>query len=283
MKNSRKALVLAGGGITGIGWELGILAGLAEHGVDLSDADLVVGTSAGSVVGAQLTSGVPVEELYAEQLKDPAGELAAKLGPAFLFRFLLANLLPGGDQRARARVGKLALAARTVSESDRRTVIEERLPAHEWPAQALLIPAVDAATGEVAVFDRDSGVPLVDAVAASCAVPMVWPPVTIAGVRYMDGGVRSNANADLATGCGRVVVLAPTTAAVRRSGRISAQLAELGPKVHSAVISPSDEAGEAMGRNVLDPAFRAAAARAGRAQAAAIRDRVAVVWGHPPA
>lgn len=283
MKNSRKALVLAGGGITGIGWELGVLIGLAELGLDLSDADVVIGTSAGSVVGAQLTSGVPLKELYAEQLREATGEIAAKLGPAFLFKFVLASVLPGGDQKARARLGKLALAANTVPESERRAVIDQRLPQHEWPDRQLLITAVEATTGEFSVFDRDSGVPLVDAVAASCAVPMVWPPMTIDGHRYIDGGARSGANADLATGCGRVVVLTPMTTALRRSGRISEQLATLGPKVHSAVVSPDEDARKAMGRNVLDPAFRAASAKAGRAQAAAVRDRVAVVWGHPPA
>lgn len=283
MQNSRKALVLAGGGITGIGWELGILTGLADAGLDLSDADVVIGTSAGSVVGAQLTSGVPLQDLYAEQLRDAGAEIAARLGTGFRFRFVVASAWPGGDQQARIRIGKQALAARTVPESERRAVIEHRLPNREWPDRRLLIPVVEATTGEVSVFDRDSGVPLVDAVAASCAVPMVWPPMTINGRRYIDGGVRSIANADLATGCGRVVVLAPMTVSLRRSGRISQQLATLGPKVHSAVISPDEQSRRAMGRNVLDPAFRAAAAKAGRAQAATVRDRVAVVWGRPPA
>ena len=62
MSDQRTALVLGGGGITGIAWEIGVLAGLAEAGVDLTGADLVVGTSAGSVVGAQITSGAPLED-----------------------------------------------------------------------------------------------------------------------------------------------------------------------------------------------------------------------------
>jgi NTE family protein len=128
VRNSRKSLVLAGGGVTGIGWELGILAGLAERGLDLSDADVIVGTSAGSVVGAQLTSGVALEELYAEQLRDPSGEIAAEMGLGLLFRFVLASVLPGGDRRARARLGRLALTAKTVPEAERRAVIESRLP-----------------------------------------------------------------------------------------------------------------------------------------------------------
>jgi len=128
------------------------------------------------------------------------------------------------------------------------------------------------------VFDRDSGVSLVDAVAASCAVPLVWPPVTIDGQRFMDGGVRSITNADLATGCGRVVVIAPNTAAVRRADRVQAQLATLGPSVRAAIVTPDAEARRAIGPNVLDPARRAVSAEAGRRQAALVVDRVRAVW-----
>ena len=88
-------------------------------------------------------------------------------------------------------------------------MIADRLPSHAWPARALLIVAVDAHTGRHRAFDRDSGVPLVDAVAASCAVPGIWPPVTIGATRWVDGGVRSSDNADLAADHERVLVLAP--------------------------------------------------------------------------
>jgi NTE family protein len=196
---------------------------------------------------------------------------------------VLASLLPGDDRKARARIGKLALAATTVPESDRHNVIAKGLPSHEWPERPLLIPAVEAVTGDVRVFDRNSGVSLVDAVGASCAVPMVWPPVTIEGHRYIDGGVRSSTNADLAVGYGRVVVIAPFAASLRRSGRISGQLATLGKHLHSAVVVPNAAAKAAMGDNVLSPVFRAASAKAGRAQAAEFRDVVAVAWGTPPA
>src|ERR1700732_1129522 len=64
-----KSLVLGGGGTTGIAWEMGIILGLHDRGMDVTDAGLVVGTSAGSVVGAQITSGFPLEDLYARQLQ----------------------------------------------------------------------------------------------------------------------------------------------------------------------------------------------------------------------
>jgi len=93
-----------------------------------------------------------------------------------------------------------ALATDTVTEPERRRVIECRLPSHEWPSRALKTVAVDAGSGEPRVLDSASGVSLVDAVTASTAVPGVWPPATIEGRRYIDGGVRSSANADCALG-----------------------------------------------------------------------------------
>ncbi len=276
--NSRRALVLGGGGVTGIAWETGLLAGLAEAGIDLSSADVIVGTSAGSVVGAQISSGAKLNDLYLAQLADPTGEIAARMGPTTTLRFVAAMAWPGDEQRARARLGRAALKARTVPEAERRAAISTRLPSASWPERRLLITAVDAETGELRVFDREGGVPLPDAVAASCAVPLVWPPITIGGRRYIDGGVRSVANADLAGGCDRVVVLAPVTFALRRSARIASQLASLGAGVRSVVVSPDSQARQAIGGNVLDPAHRVAAARAGHAQSAGVAESIAAIW-----
>ena len=267
--DSSFALVLGGGGVTGVAWETGVIAGLAAAGVDLTRADLIVGTSAGSVVAAQITSGVALDELYQRQLAPATGEIAARFGVATMLRYASAGLRPGDDRQALRPLGHAARTADTLPEQARRDVIAGRLPSHDWPATPrLLITAIDTETGEEVVFDRDSGVDLVSAVAASCAVPIVWPTVTIDGRRYMDGGVRSAVNAHLARGHDRVVVLAPTTTALRRSGRIPAELATLGPAVRCAVIAPDAEAKTAIGRNVLDPAKRAAAAETGRRQAA---------------
>jgi NTE family protein len=150
---------------------------------------------------------------------------------------------------------------------------------HEWPRRALRITAVDAHTGEFVVLDRDSGVPLVAAVAASCAVPGVWAPISTGGRRLVDGGVRSPANADLAAGCDHVVVLAPIVRALGPMIGVGTQVAALreqGARV--ALVSPDAEAIAAIGRNVLDPVHRAAAARAGRAQAAGAAAEVARAW-----
>jgi NTE family protein len=276
--NESRALVLGGGGVTGVGWEIGLLCGLAAAGVAVDAADVVVGTSAGSVVGAQLCSGVALDELYERQLVAPTSEVAARLGLGVLVRLAASGV--GRDARAaRARLGRRALRASTVPEAQRRAVIASRLPAHEWPTHPrLLVTGVVADTGEAVRWDRDSGVDLIDAVAASCAVPLVWPPMTVNGRRYLDGGVRSPTNADYARGCSRVVVLAPTTAAIRRSGRVERQVASLGPDVRSVICTPDAEARAAIGPNVLDPARRAAAARAGHRQAADLAGAVTAVW-----
>jgi NTE family protein len=273
-----KALVLGGGGVTGVAWEIGLLHGLAERGVDLTDAGLFVGTSAGSSVAAQVLSGVPLKDLFDAQLADATGELSARIGPGVILGFAVAGLWPGDPQRGRAWLGRRALRARTIPEAERRAVIARRIGDGDWPAVRLRVAAVEAHTGVVRVFDSSSGVALVDAVAASCAVPLVWAPVTIDGVRYVDGGVRSVANVDLAEGSRQVAVLAPTVHSARRSGRPDVQLKSLGPDVRGVVVSPDAAAVRAIGANVLDPARRRPAAEAGYAQAAAEVDRLRAIW-----
>jgi len=281
MSDQRTALVLGGGGITGIAWEIGVLAGLAEAGTDLSGADLVVGTSAGSVVGAQLACGAELEAMYARQLEPATAEKAARLNRATLAQFGWAMLRSRGkDVEFRRRIGALALAAEkagaTPSEQERLDVIGGRLVSTDWPERRLVITAVDAETGEFHAFDRDSGVPLVQAVAASCAVPGVYPPCTIDGRRYVDGGMRSAANADLAHDYDRLVVLAPIPRGVGPMASVDAQVTGMVSRV--AVVSPDADSKTAIGRNVLDPAARAPSAEAGRRQAATVAARVAEVW-----
>jgi NTE family protein len=281
MSDQRTALVLGGGGITGIAWEIGVLAGLAEAGVDLSGASLVVGTSAGSVVGAQLTSGADIEMLYARQLEPPTGEKVARMTRATLAQFAWAMLRTRGDHAAfRKRVGTLALAAEkaglTPPEQERLDVIAERLVSREWPDRDFKVTAVDAETGEFRAFDRSSGVPLVQAVAASCAVPGVYPPVTIDGRRYVDGGMRSAANADLAAGYDRLVVLAPIPRGIGPMASVDAQVTGMVARI--AVVAPDRDSKVAIGKNVLDPAARAPSAEAGRTQAGTVLAQITDVW-----
>jgi NTE family protein len=273
-----RAVVLGAGGVTGVAWEIGLLHGLAERGLDLTGADLFVGTSAGSVVAAQVTSGQTLDKLFAHELADTTGDRNAAIGTGALLRFLLAAAYPGDRRRSRAWLGRAALVAHTADEAERRAAIATRVPDEAWPDTELRIAAVAAESGEVAVFDRRSGVSLLDAVAASCAVPLVWPPMTVNGTRYIDGGVRSIANVDLAAGYGRVVVIAPLATALRYADRPGVQAAALGPTVRTAVISPDRAALAAIGRNPLSPERRAAAAEAGRAQAATAADRVRAAW-----
>lgn len=271
------ALVLGGGGITGIAWELGILTGLAEAGVDLTDADVVVGTSAGSVVGAQVTHGQPLADLYATQLEPADAELGGRLSRIAALKLVPPYVLPGSGRDKLARVGRVALASHAPGSVDRESVIRSRLPVRHWPDRDLRITAVDAVSGEFTVFTRDSGVDLVSAVAASCAVPTVWPPVEVAGRTYMDGGMRSTANVDVARGAERVVVLAPLPRAVSKKVSIRAQLERVGPRAWS-VVTPDAEALAAFGRNLLDPSKRKAAAESGLRQSHELVDQLRRVW-----
>jgi NTE family protein len=272
-----RALVLGGGGITGIAWELGILKGLADQGLDLTEADRVVGTSAGSVVGAQVTSGLSLDELYAEQLRPADREIGARMTRSMVVRLALPLAVPAHPRRKRAWIGSLALRAHPPGGDRRIEVIRSRIGVGSWPDRDLRISAVEAESGEFVTFTRDSGVDLVHAVAASCAVPLVWPAVTIDGRHYVDGGMRSTANADLAHGCERVVVLAPLPQSFSKATTIHAQLDRVAP-VTRAVVAPDDESLAAIGKNVLNPNKRADAARAGLRQADEIADKVRHAW-----
>lgn len=275
-----KALVLGGGGVAGIAWELGVLDALATAGVDLTTADRIVGTSAGSAVGAQLCTGESLESLCARQLvpAEQSAELQVESSLDSLIEQFAACFEGAPNAlEVRRRLGAVALGATTVEEAARIAVIESRLSSHEWSERELLVTAVDAFTGEFSVFDRHSGVSLVSAVAASCAVPGIWPPVTIGDTRFMDGGVNSGSNADLAEGCEVVVIVAPFAGGFGPTVDVEAEaLRATGAIVE--VIAADAGATEAFGTNVLDPATRVPSLREGRRQGALEVQRIAKVW-----
>ncbi|HXO57842.1 MAG TPA: patatin-like phospholipase family protein, partial [Mycobacterium sp.] len=214
------ALVLGGGGAAGNAWEIGIIAGLAEAGLDIIEAaDLVVGTSAGATAAAQVCSGKPATELLASVLSRPVQpvgqnrEQPPSLPMATVFERMRAIGAAGTSAAdLRRAMGAFGLESDSILEpgaGQRRAMVAARLPRAEWPDRPMIVVAVDAHTGELAAFDRDSGVELVDAVTASTALPGLAPTVSINGARYIDGGVGGGENADLASGYANVVVLAP--------------------------------------------------------------------------
>ena len=288
------ALVLGGGGAAGNAWEIGIIAGLAEAGLDLAQAaDLIVGTSAGATAAAQVRSGIPAAELLASVLSGPVrpagpgGERPPSLPMNTVFermRAISAAATSAAElQRAMGAFGLESDSALGPGAAHRRATVAARLPRPDWPDRPMIVVAVDAHTGELAVFDRDSGAGLVDAVTASTALPGLVPTVSINGARYIDGGVRSADNADLAAGYANVVVLSPLGGRSRtppQAGQfeglrrppewgtdLASQVEALRKQgSHVEVITPDAGSRAAMGTNQMDPATRIPAARAGFAQ-----------------
>lgn len=284
-----RALVLGGGGITGIAWETGLLAGLAEQGVDLTGADRVIGTSAGSIVGAQITSDLGLEELYRRQLLPPdqlgdGGVPVAGMDLRVWLSYAASMLQSRGDVERFGRV----LGARAVKAAARGAVptvaeryeqVAKRIGGLTWPERDLRVTAIDVETGGLVVFGPEGdhpSVPLEDAVNASCAVPCVYPPIPIDGRIYVDGGARSGSNADLASGCDVVVAISPLDRNIGTQRSARTQLRELG--VPHLVITPDADARAAIGKNILDPAARPPSARSGFAQAKAHVDALRDLW-----
>jgi NTE family protein len=300
-----KALVLSGGGPVGIAWQTGLAAGLARHGVVLANAQLILGTSAGSAVGAQLALGRDPEEQLARYetagSRSAEGAGAASRPPAtgasdqVASAERMAQLMEllgeaakeeGSPLDIRKVVGRFALDSETFPE-ERFVDMFRYLAGEAWP-EAFRCTAVDVETGDFQVWDRDSGAELDRAVASSCAVPGVFPPITIAGKRYMDGGVRSGASTDLAAGHARVVLItlmsperqaslgddARVVAMRERASREIDAVREAGGTVE--VVAPDTESAAVMGINLMNaslgPVAAAAGVRQGKVAAAALRD-----------
>jgi NTE family protein len=288
-----RALVLGGGGPVGIAWESGLAAGLAEKGVDLSSADYIIGTSAGSVVGAQLALGATAASLVAPMLASsgpgdtPAGPNQAPPDLATLIskmQELVSSKRP--PEQVRAEMGAWALTVKTQLSEDAWVANFARMvPNKAWPNRRYACTAIDTVDGSLEVWNKDSGVELERAVASSCTVPGIFPPVTIRGRRYMDGGMRSPTNADLAKGYDTVVVVAVTAGPrnndmARRFGEILDNevkvLRDSGARVE--LIIPDEKSLEAFGFNLMDSSRRIDAAKAGIRQGQAEAARLGSAW-----
>jgi NTE family protein len=292
-----RALVLGGGGSAGNAWEIGVIAGLFDAGLDVTEADLIIGTSAGSTAAAQITSATQPAELLANILaaapQPRTGPVGSDRGrvpnrPAADHMEKTSEIIGAAEDAAdmRRRMGAAALemdaASGSSGQTQRRAAVAARLPSQHWPQRPMLIVAVDAHTGEPVVFDRHSGVDLVDAVTASCAGPGV-PPHSIGDSRYIDGGYRSGENADLAAGYGRVLVLSPlggrSRAPLDWGIHLAAQAGELrarGSRVET--IFPDSNSRDAFGVNLMDPSTRPPSARAGYNQGRALAGQLTEFW-----
>lgn len=293
-----RAVVLGGGGTVGIAWQSGLMAGLERGGVRPGDADLIVGTSAGSVVGAQLALGRAGETMLQRQREqqaralEPGGAVAAvpsrptaAIGVAAALQFVSRRLPTREPPRLMRRgIGAFALRATPTTTEERfieRLGSLSRVAPGEWP-ERFVCTAVDARTGEFVTWRRGAGVGLGRAVASSCAVPGVFPPITIGGRRYIDGGVRSSTNADLARGHERVLVVAVIAGATARDARrrVEAEMARLrsaGSRVE--LVIPDAASAALFPVNGLDGSRRGDIAEAGAAQGEAEAGRLLAFWG----
>jgi NTE family protein len=292
-----RALVLGGGGSAGNAWLIGVIAGLFDAGLDVTEADLIIGTSAGSTAAAQITGASPTQLLAdilsasPQQRTRPGGSDRGRvpLGPSADHMERTSGIISAAENPAdmRRRMGAAALEMDAESDGSGQTrwraTVAARLPSRHWPERTVLITAVDARTGEPVVFDRHSGVDLVDAVAASTSNGFGVPPCSIGDNRYIDGGYRRNENADLAAGYARVLVLSPLGGRTRHpldwGMQLAAQVDELragGSRVETVL--PDGDSLNAFGTNAMDLSARPPAARAGYEQGRALAGQLTGFW-----
>src|SRR5215204_860801 len=289
-----RAWVLGGGGSAGNAWLIGVIAGLFDAGLDVTEADLIIGTSAGSTAAAQITSASPTQLLAdivsaAPQPRTaPVGSDGGRvpIGPVADHMERTSEIIAAAEDAAdmRRRLGAAALEMDAASDGSGptrwRATVAARLPSQHWPQRTMLITAVDAHTGEPVVFDRHSGVDLADAVAASCSSGSAY---RIGDNRYIDGGYRRSENADLAAGYERVLVLSPfggrTLTPLEWGMHLAAQVDELragGSRVET--IFPDSNSEHMFGANAMDLSMRPPAGRAGYDQGEALAEQLTEFW-----
>ncbi|MDD9932651.1 MAG: patatin-like phospholipase family protein [Myxococcales bacterium] len=271
----KRALVLGGGGVVGVAWETGLMLGLADAGRSLRDeVDVIVGTSAGGIVGAQLLSGLlrdprkPTaegEEGMQEAQKAAAATLDfSKIDPQAMGAvFTIWRAIERTTPELAQKIGEIAAAQNRGGED----VYVERMAASsrvgDWPSTQLRICTVHTGTGLRHVFHRDSGIALGRALAATAAVPGLFPSVTIDGGLHMDGQVHSSTNADvlLEDRPEQVWIAMPSNAHNARSIGRHAQravdaeieaLEQAGSRV--SFKTPSEADATKLGNNLMDPA-----------------------------
>jgi NTE family protein len=294
VRAGERALVLGGGGSTGNAWLIGVIAGLCDAGLDVIEADLIIGTSAGSTAAAQIAGATPTELLAAivsaaapprtGPVESDGGRVPVRPVADHLER--ITGIIAASEDAAdmRRRMGAAALEMDAASDGSRqaqwRAMVAARLPSQHWPERTMLITAVDANTGEPVVFDRHSGVDLVDAVAASCSS---GPPYGIGDKPFIDGGYRRNENADLAAGYERVLVLSPFGGRSLHPPEWGMQLAAQVDELHARgskveTIFPDGNSEHVFGANAMDPSLRPPAARAGYRQGRALVRQLTGFW-----
>ena len=279
---------MAGGGYVASSWEIGIVTGLADAGLDVRDADLFVGTSAGARVALDLTSGKALDEIYQPRVAPPdrpAERPAASASPIDWARIRAAvdaaKQAGGGPTEILKRYGALAREVAVGAGPGRREAVARQLPQRTWPEQRVLIPVVDAESGERRAFDRHSGIDLVDAIIATTA-SFGAPPLAFDGHDYIDGGYYSSDNADLAIGYERVLILA------LRSPPQAMRLLPIETGVEAlraadakvVVIHPDEETLAALAPTggQMNPASGKPAAIAGRSQGQRLGEQIGSFW-----
>jgi NTE family protein len=304
----RIGLVLGAGGVVGHAYHAGVLDGLAQAtGWDPREAEVIVGTSAGSVVGALLRAGFSAHDLAARSTGDAVSPEGARLaaragmgdGPA---RFPTGPTSRRGLPRMASPSLLMRAALRPFWMNRPGVMLAGALPAgavptelvaaafrprvgSDWPERDLWLTAVCLRDGRRVVFGRDGAPPahVADAVAASCAIPSFFAPVTVGGVDYVDGGAHSPTNADLVSerDLDLVIVSSPMSVAGNRLrpsldlparrmcrlylGQEAARIRRRGVPV--VAFQPTGDDLKVMGMNAMNPAHRAPVTKQARASA----------------
>ncbi len=261
-----------------------MVAAFADAGIDLTQADLFVGTSAGSVIGSMLAHGrKPLDELNRAIDVKPDSTYAASVGDNL--QQLMAAMAKASEMEPEERLKELGRLSREADVVPEETFVESfaYLDADgSWPPR-FICTAIDTEDASFVTWSESSGVDPIRAIASSCSVPGFFPPITINGRRYMDGGMRSLTNADLAAGNERVLILTLFVPSPEMTDPRAVRVRQILEGEQKAI---ADRGGESLvfapdvpfGPNLMDPSKVDEAKTGGYEQGTRLAERVAAFW-----
>ncbi|ANZ64962.1 hypothetical protein AYR62_13350 [Secundilactobacillus paracollinoides] len=279
MVRNEVAVVLGGGGVTGIAWESGIIASLKAMGIYLWQADMIFGNSAGSFVGAALASGYDMQQHFDHQMVVNPDEKTGVASKDIILAWRDAFIEGGTDAEAIERaMGNISKTRQPqISLAEREAVAKSRLETLAFPDHFGAV-SVDRDTGKTHVLTKESGVSLVQATCASGAVPGVWPSISFNGIDWIDGGMVSSANPLLAKDYRKVLVIAPLPIGYGQMPSTQEEVAELSKTAKTFLFVPDAHTKEVVGKGIYDADRAPASGQAGWDQALNVKDEILAFW-----
>jgi NTE family protein len=207
-----RTVVFDAGGVAGMAWTTGLVYGLKHEECDISKAEVLIGSSLSALLAAQIHSGIALDKLFSMQAlaSTPHSWQSVTSIESYRILELWSQLIASDTNSSQENILDILLKKHTTfTPLAWKKIISEHIFMLDWSERALQVVATDCESGQLVIFDKLSGVSLLDAIAASSATPGLVDPIKIDGRYYTDGGLHSAKSIAFAAGAQKIIIISP--------------------------------------------------------------------------